>query len=105
MAGIIENKDGQIAIDLRVVEEYAGHATMDCFGIVGMSAINVRDGVAKLLKGDSLRRGVTVQMDEAGDLIITFHRYEGESDQCICGRSTRDRLMRGHDTDQEEAES
>ena len=72
MAGIIENKDGQIAIDLRVVEEYAGHATMDCFGIVGMSAINVRDGVAKLLKGDSLRRGVTVQMDEAGDLIITF---------------------------------
>ena len=73
MAGIIENKDGQILIDLKVIEEFAGHAAMDCFGIVGMSSINVKDSVAKILKGDSLRRGVSVQADREGNLIIFFH--------------------------------
>ena len=73
MAGSIENKDGRIAIDLKVIEEYAGHATMDCFGIVGMSVINLRDGITRLLKGESLRRGVMVQRNRDGDLIISIH--------------------------------
>ena len=73
MAGKIENEFGQISIGESVIEEYAGHAALDCFGIVGMAAISMRDGLAKLLKGNSVSKGVEVQMDENGELIISFH--------------------------------
>lgn len=73
MAGMMDNENGNIRIDTAVIEEFAGHAALDCFGIVGMAAISVRDGLAKLLKGSSVSKGVTVQMDAEQRLIIDFH--------------------------------
>ena len=70
---MIENANGQIAIDQRVIEEFAGHAALDCFGIVGMSTISVRDGIAKLLQGNSIGKGVAVEQDENGQITIAFH--------------------------------
>jgi len=72
-AGIIESDGGQIVIEQTVLEEYAGHAALDCFGIVGMAAISIRDGLAKLLKGNSVSKGVSVEQDEEGLLTIDFH--------------------------------
>lgn len=41
---------GDIVIDRDVLAKYAGTATMECIGIVGMASVNVKDGVTKLLK-------------------------------------------------------
>ena len=51
---------GNIAIENDVIAEYAGAVAMECFGVVGMAGINVRDGLVKLLKLDNLKRGVNV---------------------------------------------
>lgn len=73
MAGIVENQNGKITIEHTVIEEFAGHAALDCFGIVGMASVSVRDGIAKLLKGNSISKGVSVEQDEEGRLTIIFH--------------------------------
>lgn len=51
---------GNIAIEHDVIAEYVGAVATECFGIVGMAGINVRDGLVKLLKMDNLKRGVNV---------------------------------------------
>ena len=45
---------------------------MECFGIVGMAMVNVRDGIVKLLKGDNLTRGVNVQIND-NRITLSFH--------------------------------
>lgn len=72
MAGFT-NDNGVISIDTDVIAAFAGHAALDCFGIVGMATISMRDGLAKLLKGDSVARGVNVTINEDNELNIDFH--------------------------------
>ena len=36
---------GNISIDNEVIAQYAGSVAMECFGIVGMAGINVKDGL------------------------------------------------------------
>ena len=45
---------GNVSIDNEVIAQYAGSVAMECFGIVGMAGINVKDGLVKLLKMDSM---------------------------------------------------
>lgn len=72
MSKLVENENGNITIDNEVIAQFAGHAALDCFGIVGMASISVKDGLAKLLKGDNVSRGVSVNIDEDG-IVINFH--------------------------------
>ena len=67
MASNIELQDGRIVIDSEVIASYAGHAALDCFGIVGMATISMKDGLAKLLKSDTVSRGVNVTINEDKD--------------------------------------
>lgn len=60
MKGKMSNEMGDIVIDLEVLAKYAGSAATECFGIVGMSSVNVKDGVTKLLKRENVSRGVNV---------------------------------------------
>ena len=53
---------GNITIDKEVIAQYAGTVAMECFGIVGMAAVNVKDGIVKLLKRDSLTKGINVDI-------------------------------------------
>lgn len=73
MKSCISNEYGNIIIENEVIAKYAGHAALGCFGIVGMATISVRDGIAKLLKGDSVSKGVNVIVDEESNLSINFH--------------------------------
>ena len=73
MAEYIESEMGKIAIDREVISQFAGHAALDCFGIVGMATISMKDGLAKLLKGNNVSKGVSVNAAEDGGLIIDFH--------------------------------
>ena len=52
--GELSTKLGQIYIDSEVIATYAGSVAVECFGIVGMAAVNVKDGIVKLLKKDYL---------------------------------------------------
>lgn len=63
---------GSITIDKEVISQYAGSVAMECFGIVGMAGVNVKDGLVKLLKMDSMTRGIVVSM-ENNKLILDFH--------------------------------
>lgn len=63
---------GNIAIDNEVIAQYAGSVAMECFGIVGMAGINVKDGLVKLLKMDSMTRGINVSIKN-NKLTLNFH--------------------------------
>lgn len=63
---------GSIVIDNEVIAQYAGSVAMECFGVVGMAGINVRDGLVKLLKMDSMTRGIHVTINN-NILTINFH--------------------------------
>ncbi len=73
MKGHMENQYGKIIIDPDVIAKYAGSVAVGCFGIVGMAAVNMKDGLVKLLKKDHLSHGITVMFDDEGKLVIDFH--------------------------------
>jgi len=73
MKGTVKNPMGDVVIDSEVIAKYAGLAAIECFGIVGMAALSVKDGIVKLLKQDSLTKGVNVILDDDNKLIIDFH--------------------------------
>ena len=50
MNGRIDSGLGQIVIDTDVIATYAGSVAVECFGIVGMAAVSMKDGLVKLLK-------------------------------------------------------
>ena len=72
MQGKIETEFGKILIDTDVIATYAGSVAVECFGIVGMAAVNMKDGLVKLLKRDSLTRGINVTIEE-NRIAIDFH--------------------------------
>ena len=73
MKGRIDSGLGQIIIDTDVIATYAGSVAVECFGIIGMAAVSMKDGLVKLLKGDSLTRGISVVIDENNLIEIDFH--------------------------------
>lgn len=72
MKGQMDTGMGKIFIDEDVLAKYAGSAAVECFGVVGMASINMRDGIVQLLKKDNLRHGVNVTV-ENGKLYIELH--------------------------------
>ena len=72
MKGKMNTEMGQILIDKDVVSKYVGSAAVECFGVVGMASVNVKDGVAKLLKKDHIKHGVSVALVE-NKLRISLH--------------------------------
>ena len=61
MKGRIDNKMGSIQIDPEVIAMYAGTTAVECFGIVGMAAVSMKDGLVRLLKRESLTHGIRGQ--------------------------------------------
>ena len=72
MRGRMSTQLGEVTIDLSVIAKYAGTLAVECFGIVGMAYVSMKDGLVKLLKGDSLTQGINVRIEE-NRLIIDFH--------------------------------
>ena len=63
---------GNISIDQEVIAQFAGTVATECFGVVGMAAMSVKDGVVKLLKMDSMTRGIQVLLNN-NKLTLNFH--------------------------------
>ncbi len=72
MKGRINNKMGEIQINSDVIAMYAGMTAVECFGIVGMAAVSMKDGLVELLKKESLTHGITVDIKD-NHITIDFH--------------------------------
>lgn len=68
----INNQLGTILIDTDVIAKYAGSVAIECFGIVGMAAVNMKDGLVKLLMKDNLAHGINVTVNE-NKITLDFH--------------------------------
>ncbi len=72
MKGKISNQLGEIQIGPEVIALYAGTTAVECFGIVGMAAVSMKDGLVKLLKKESLTHGINVQIKD-NRISVDFH--------------------------------
>ncbi len=68
----ISNNYGEIAIKNEVIATIAAVSAMECYGLVGMTYKSAKNGIAKLLKGEQLSKGVEVIADERGVIINLF---------------------------------
>ena len=73
LSGMMNTKLGNVQIDKEVIAKYAGSSAVECFGVVGMATISVKDGFAKLLKRESLTHGVGVTITEDNKITIDLH--------------------------------
>lgn len=73
MNGRIDSGLGQIVIDTDVIATYAGSVAVECFGIIGMAALSMKDGLVKLLRRDSLQHGIGVKITEENRIRLDFH--------------------------------
>ena len=73
MNGRIDSGLGQIIIDTDVIATYAGSVAVECFGIVGMAAVSMKDGLVKLLKKESLTHGIQVSISDENKITLNFH--------------------------------
>ena len=72
MKGQMDTQYGKILIDEDVIVTYAGSVAVGCFGIVGMAAVNMKDGLVKLLKKESLKHGINVELND-NKISLDFH--------------------------------
>ena len=72
MKGRMNTELGAITINPDVIATYAGSVAVECFGIVGMAAVNMKDGLVKLLKKDSLKHGIDVSIRD-NKISLEFH--------------------------------
>ena len=61
---MLTNSLGVIKISNDVLAKLAGHAASSCYGVVGMVSRSSKDGIAKLLKMESMSKGVKVKLIE-----------------------------------------
>ena len=73
MSGRIDSGLGRIVIDTDVIATYAGSVAVECFGIVGMAAVSLKDGLVKLLHKDSLKHGISVVVTDENKIRLNFH--------------------------------
>jgi uncharacterized alkaline shock family protein YloU len=57
---------GALSITEAVIVNMIGYAAMESYGVVGMAAPSLQDGIAKLLPKRALGRGVTIAKDVDG---------------------------------------
>lgn len=73
MKGYMNTQIGEITIDQEVIAKYAGSSAVECFGVVGMASVSMKDGFVKILRRDNLSHGVNVVVEEDNSLTISLH--------------------------------
>jgi uncharacterized alkaline shock family protein YloU len=68
-----ENSNGNVIISANVYTDIAGTAATNCFGVKGMAARSVKDGLYHLLRKESAGKGVRVQFHEDESISIDLH--------------------------------
>ena len=73
MKGSMSTDLGTITVSSDVIAKYAGTVAVECFGIAGMAAVNMKDGIYRLLKKENLTHGIQVTISEDNRIKIDFH--------------------------------
>ncbi|MCL1890543.1 MAG: Asp23/Gls24 family envelope stress response protein [Coriobacteriia bacterium] len=63
---------GALTVTDGVIADLIGYAALETFGVVGMAAPSIQDGIAKLLPTRALRRGITAVKTDEGLLIDLY---------------------------------
>ena len=68
-----ETENGSVNVSSNVYTEIVGTAATNCFGVKGMAARSVKDGVYHLLRKESVAKGVHVEFHEDNTISIDLH--------------------------------
>ena len=68
-----ENENGSVNVSTSVYTEIVGTAATNCFGVKGMAARSLTDGVYHLLRKESVGKGVCVRFHEDNTISIDLH--------------------------------
>ena len=68
-----ENAKGSVSVLSGVYTDIAGNAASNCFGVKGMAARSVTDGVYHLLRKESMGKGVRIHYNEDDTISIDLH--------------------------------
>ncbi len=68
-----ENENGSICVNAGVYTDIVGTAASNCFGVKGMAARSVQDGLYHLLRKESNAKGVRVEFHEDNTISIDLH--------------------------------
>ena len=68
-----QNEHGSVNVATNVYTDIAGTAASNCFGVKGMAARSVKDGVYHLLRKESASKGVRVEFHEDDTITIELH--------------------------------
>ena len=68
-----ENESGNVVVSTSVYTDIAGTAASNCFGVKGMAARSVKDGVYHLLRKESMGKGVRVEFHDDDTISIDLH--------------------------------
>ncbi len=68
-----ETENGSVNVSTGVYTEIVGTAATNCFGVKGMAARSLTDGVYHLLRKDSAAKGVHVDFHEDNTISIDLH--------------------------------
>ena len=68
-----ETENGTVNVSTSVYTEIVGTAVSNCFGVKGMAARSVTDGVYHLLRKESVGKGVLVNFNEDGTISVDLH--------------------------------
>ena len=67
------NEKGNVSISPSVYTEIVGTAAANCFGVKGMAARSMRDGLYHLLRKESMGKGVRVTFHDDETISIDLH--------------------------------
>ena len=67
------NENGTVCVSTSVYTDIAGTAASNCFGVKGMAARSVKDGVYHLLRKESMSKGVKVLVNDDDTITIDLH--------------------------------
>ncbi len=67
------NENGSLNVSTGVYTDIAGTAASNCFGVKGMAARSVTDGLYHLLRKEAAGKGVYVQFHEDDTISIDVH--------------------------------
>ena len=68
-----ENANGTVNVSTGVYTGIVGTAASNCFGVKGMAARSVKDGVYRLLRKESVDKGVRVTFNDDDSISIELH--------------------------------
>ena len=68
-----ENENGSVNVSTSVYTDIIGTAVINCFGVKGMAARSLSDGLYHLLRRESVGKGVHVQFNEDDTISIDLH--------------------------------